>query len=75
MKKLVFFIVLILAGAVSYAQPNANNYLWPIESAEAGTNIICAPQGYIGEEFNFSYLFIGAEKGTTVLAPVDGVIT
>ena len=75
MKKLVFVIVLIFAGAVSYAQPNSNNYLWPIEGAEAGTNIICAPQGYIGEEFNFDDLFIGAEEGTTVLAPADGVIT
>ena len=45
MKKLVFVIVLIFAGAVSYAQPNSNHYLWPIEG---GTNIICAPQGYIG---------------------------
>lgn len=74
MKRIFFLIALVLAAAASSAQNNPETYLWPIEGAEAGENIICAPQGYIDGEFNFDALLIGAAEGTTVLAPADGII-
>ena len=79
MKKFVSVIVLLLTAGISFAQQNTelrrNPCQWPIAGAEAGTGIICAPQGYIEGEFNFDNLFIGAEEGAEVVAPADGVIT
>lgn len=75
MKKLIVILLLFFAVASVYAQEQTQTYLWPIEGAEAGTNMISVPQSYIENELNFSNLFIGAPEGTTVLSPVDGVIT
>ena len=75
MKRFLFGTWLLISAGICDAENQTSNYLWPIKGAEAGENIICAPQGYIGDEFNFDYLFIGAEEGTTVLAPTGGVIT
>ena len=69
MKRFLFGTWLLISAGICDAENQTSNYLWPIKGAEAGENIICAPQGYIGDEFNFDYLFIGAEEGTTVLAP------
>ena len=75
MKRFLFGTWLLISAGICDAENQTSNYLWPIKGAEAGENIICAPQGYIGDEFNFDYLFIGAEEETTVLAPTGGVIT
>lgn len=54
---------------------NEELYLWPIKGAKRGTNIISAPQGYLGDELNFDDIFIAAPEGTPVYCPVDGTIT
>ena len=73
MKKVLFISVLLFVWVPLFAQTQP--YLWPIEGAKAGDNIISAPQSYIDGELNFDNLFIGAPEGTTVLSPVDGTIT
>ncbi|MBQ7966888.1 MAG: hypothetical protein IJ290_03120 [Bacteroidaceae bacterium] len=50
-------------------------YQWPIEGAKAGEGILYRPQEYIDNEHNFDQLFIGAELGTNVVSPCDGVVT
>ena len=66
----------ILGLSVAFAtQAQPQPFLWPIEGATAGENIISAPQSYINGELNFDNLFIGAPEGTRVLSPVDGTIT
>ena len=75
MKKVLFFLVSLLLVATSSAQSQSKHYLWPIEGAEAGENIISAPHSYLGNEFNYGDLFIGAPEGTTVRSPVDGKIS
>lgn len=50
-------------------------YQWPIEGAKAGEGILYRPQEYIDNEHNFDRLFIGAELGTNVVSPCDGVVT
>lgn len=71
MKRILFLILLLVVTRITFAQ---EAYLWPIKGAEPGTDILSAPQGYIGEELNFEKLFIGAEEGAWVVAPTDGVI-
>ncbi len=75
MKK-IFVITLLAVFYVisSSAQQSSQMYLWPIQGAKAGTDIISAPQSYINGELNFYHLFIAAPEGTTVLSPIDGVI-
>ena len=49
-------------------------WLWPIKGQEAGQGVICTPQQYVGEEFNFGNLIVAAPEGTDVLCPADGVV-
>lgn len=72
MKKLLLLLLLLPSFA---AAQDSQNYLWPIEGAEAGSDILYAPQSYIDGELNFGNLFIGAPEGTAVLSPCDGTIT
>ena len=59
-----------------FSQIPSKPYLWPVEGANTGDNIISAPQSYyIDGALNFDNLIIGAPEGTTVLSPVDGTIT
>lgn len=69
-------ISLVIFGfiALSFAA-QAQPLLWPIAGKTAGEDIISQPQNYIGEELNYSNLFIGAEPGSIVLCPADGIIT
>lgn len=72
MKKTLLLILLLVIVSTAFAQ---ETYLWLVKDASPGSNIISAPQGYIGEELNFENLIIGAEEGTLIVAPTDGVIT
>ena len=75
LKKILIFLTFLLWIATFSVQSQSAQYLWPIDGAKTGDNIISAPQSYIGNELNFDNLFIGAPEGTTVLSPVDGTIT
>ncbi|MDR2145356.1 MAG: hypothetical protein LBE91_02715 [Tannerella sp.] len=72
LKKLSAILTLLFSTVPLFAQTQP--YLWPIEGAKAGDNIISAPQSYIDGELNFCDLIIGAPEGTTVLSPVDGTV-
>lgn len=74
MKRLLVFLLLIQAGLATLSAQSAS-YLWPVKDAEPGTGIVSAPQGYIGDEFNFDHLFITAPEGTAIVAPADGTIS
>lgn len=75
MKKSLSLFAFLLIAIAAFAQEPTKTYLWPIKGEKAGSNIISAPQCYIGDELNFNNLFIGAPEGTTVVSPVDGTIT
>ncbi len=49
-------------------------YLWPVEGARTGADILYTPQCYIDKELNFDNLVIAAPEGTNVVCPVDGTI-
>jgi hypothetical protein len=66
---LVFFFLCTL----SFAQNKKN--IWPIASEAIRQNILSQPQDYIGEELNYSNLFIGGKEGIFVVSPCDGVIS
>ena len=68
-KSCTLLLAFLFAGSLQ-AQP----LLWPIAGKKAGEDILSQPQMYIDKELNSSELFIGAEPGTVVLCPVDGVI-
>ena len=74
MKKVLSIPILLFVFVPLFAQIQPAPYLWPIEGANAGDNIISAPQSDIDGELNFDNLFIGASEGTNVLSPVDGTI-
>ena len=77
MNKQHLTLLLLLLGSVLTltAQTAGNIYQWPIEGAKAGEGILYRPQDYIGDEYNFDKLIIGAKPGTNVVSPCDGVIT
>ena len=77
MNKQHLTLLLLLLGSVLTltAQTARNIYQWPIEGAKAGEGILYRPQDYIGDEYNFDKLIIGAKPGTNVVSPCDGVIT
>ena len=77
MNKQHLTLSLLLLGSVLTltAQTAGNIYQWPIEGAKAGEGILYRPQDYIGDEYNFDKLIIGAKPGTNVVSPCDGVIT
>lgn len=69
-------ILSVILLGLSFLSLNAQSQtmLWPIAGKTAGENILSQPQNYIGEELNFYELFIGAEPGTFIICPADGVI-
>ena len=69
MKKAPSLTIFLLWIAVQAQAQEQSTYLWPIDGAKAGTNIVSTPQSYIGGEQNFSNLFITAPEGTIVLSP------
>ena len=77
MNKQHLTLLLLLLGSVLTltAQTAGNIYQWPIEGGKAGEGTLYRPQDYIGNEYNFEKLIIGAKPGTNVVSPCDGVIT
>jgi hypothetical protein len=68
--------LLLLAGLFCLSfSVRAQSFVWPMAGKSAGENILYKPQSYIGDELNFSNLFIGGAEGDTVVSPVDGIIT
>lgn len=68
-----FYSILLSLATLSVSAQNSQ-WLWPIEGANTGDNIVCRPQDRIDKELNIDNLFIAAPEGTTVVAPVDGTI-
>ena len=68
------FISILLSLATLSVSAQNSQWLWPIEGANTGDNIVCRPQDRIDKELNIDNLFIAAPEGTTVVAPVDGTI-
>ena len=64
-----FLLAILLAGSLQ-----AQSLQWPIAGKKEGEDILSRPQAYIGNELNYEDLVIGAEPGTAVLCPADGVI-
>ena len=62
-------LAFLLAGSLQ-----AQSLQWPIAGKKEGEDILSRPQAYIGSELNYEELVIGAEPGTVVLCPADGVI-
>lgn len=75
MKYRLFLLMTFTFILTSNAQDKENLYLWPIKDAKVGSSVICAPQGYIDDEFNYANLYIGAQQGALIVSPVDGIIT
>ena len=75
MKKTSLIIILSLASlAGAFGTVSAQTLHWPVAGKPAGEDILSKPQAYIGQEQNFTELFIGAEPGAVVLCPVDGIV-
>lgn len=70
MKKSILLITLLFLSL----QARAQEILWPVSGCKAGENIIGRPQGYVGDEFNFSHLFIGCKDTDIIICPVDGTV-
>lgn len=69
-------ILLLLTGLLCLSfSVHAQSFVWPMAGKSAGENILCQPQGYIGDELNADDLFIGGEEGDAVVSPVDGILT
>ena len=62
-------LAFLLAGSLQ-----AQSLQWPIAGKKEGEDILSRPQAYIGSELNYEDLVIGAEPGTAVLCPANGVI-
>ena len=62
-------LAVLITGALQ-----AQSLQWPIAGKKEGEDILSRPQAYIGNELNYAELVIGAEPGTAVLCPADGVI-
>ncbi len=69
MKRLFTLILALISLSAS-----AQGYLWVVEGKTAGEDVVSVPQSYIGDELNFSGLFITAPRGTRIFSPVDGTI-
>lgn len=78
MKRLaILFLLFATLGAfaqTSSSKISMTKAQWPIKDANVGDNIIGKPGMPINGEPNYSDLFISADEGRTVVAPVDGVI-
>ena len=66
----------VLAAVVLFATNFTlqGQWLWPVEGAKAGENLLLVPQQYLDSELNFDDLVIAAPAGTKVYAPADGEI-
>lgn len=53
----------------------AQQATWPIKNKKAGERILYRPQDFIGEEFNFSDLYITAPYGSDVVSPISGKVS
>lgn len=53
----------------------AQQATWPIKNKKAGEGILYRPQDFIGEEFNFSDLYITAPYGSDVVSPISGKVS
>lgn len=71
MKHTLFSILLVI---ISLATVRAEAWQWPIENKTAGENTLITPQQFIGNEHNFSNLFIGGNEGERVVAPTNGTV-
>jgi len=79
------FLILIFSCNFSVFNCFAQDFLWPIKR-DANTSkevkllknkefdILYRPDGYIEGEYNYDHLFLTAPEGTTIVAPVDGII-
>lgn len=72
MKKIILIIVFLFAYLTSQAQEQ--KFLWPIKGAIPGSNILYNFQDFIGQEKVVEGMFIGADEGTVILSPVDGIV-
>ncbi len=69
------WLLLVLSCCVAVAQTSPQpRWRWPIVGVEPGSGILFKPQDYIGQEFNYYYLFVSAPEGATVVAPASGVV-
>ena len=62
-------LAFLLAGSLQ-----AQSLQWPIAGKKEGEDILSRPQAYISGELNYEDLVIGAEPGTAVLCPANGII-
>lgn len=75
MKPKIILATLLASVSILAARADGGIWLWPVAGAEAGDGILYKPQTYIGQQLNFSDLFITAPLDAEVVAPVDGRVT
>ena len=75
MKPKIILATLLASVSILAARADEGIWLWPVAGAEAGDGILYKPQTYIGQQLNFSDLFIAAPLDAEVVAPVDGRVT
>jgi hypothetical protein len=83
--KKILLLILFIGCQFLFVNCFAQEYLWPIKR-EANSSegiislknkeldILYRPDGYIEGEYNYDHLFLTAPEGTTIVAPVDGII-
>ena len=74
MKRTTTLTITLLFSCMTYFA-TAQNFIWPIKGAKIGSNILYQPNDSIDGEIVQGTIFIEAPEGTTVVSPVDGVIT
>lgn len=67
------YILTILLVLISINNLKAQ-YLWPIADKDFGEDILYKPQDIVGDEFNYSNLFIKGDNESIVVAPESGMI-
>lgn len=73
--KVITLFFTLSISICSYATSDSDTlWKWPVAGKQAGDGILFKPQQYIDKELNFDDLFIGAEYGTIVVAPCNGVL-
>ena len=68
------FSSLLMSILLFSSLTQAQTQVWPVAGKTAGEDILCKPQGYIGEELSFGELFLGGNEEDFVLCPADGII-
>lgn len=66
------FLVAVVLFATNFTLQG--QWLWPVDGAKAGENMLLVPQQYLDTEHNFDDIIIAAPEGTKVVAPADGEI-